>query len=95
MELAADYSTAASSDNDSAESPRFLLSECWIRTKLGNHKDYQITIENGVVDFSRPKSVKTSNLSYKVDSFQCVIGHQTDEYLATEAHPFCLLIISS
>lgn len=85
-------STNLSVSTDASSESENISNQCWIRTKSGNYKDYQIETKEGTVEFNRAQSSKTKNLSYSVDSFLCIVAQRVE---GDSAHPHCLLLVSS
>ena len=72
-------------------------SACYFKTKSGGFKDYIIEISEGAIVFRRPKSTKQQELSYMLNTIQCLIRYtpaivSRDSSITGE---FCINLISS
>lgn len=58
---------------------------CYFKTRSGGFKDYELDISEGAIIFRRPKSTKQQELSYELNTVQCLIRYTPFTQFNSEA----------
>ena len=48
---------------------------CYFKTKSGGYKAYELSIAEESINFCRPKSTKQQEMTYKLNTVQCLIRY--------------------